>query len=189
VERREFLVGVAGLASGGCGSILHPERCGQPHGPHLDWKIVALDGLGLLLFFVPGVVAFVVDFCTGAIYLPAECCHPVYGPVPPPVYPPPPGSTPYYPSPPQASLVKPHLEGVAYAGDLNRIVLPREELVPQRIEEVVGQRLGRPISLRDDNVRLSPLERLDHYADQCRRHEKDVKFGFDLRSLFGRHAA
>jgi hypothetical protein len=31
-----------------------------------------LDGLGLLLFVVPGVIAFVVDFSTGAIYLPPE---------------------------------------------------------------------------------------------------------------------
>lgn len=54
----------------GCGTVLHPERRGQPAGP-LDWKIVALDGIGLLLFFVPGVIAFAVDFSTGAIYLPA----------------------------------------------------------------------------------------------------------------------
>ena len=32
--------------------------------------MVLLDGLGLLLFFIPGVVAFAVDFATGAIYLP-----------------------------------------------------------------------------------------------------------------------
>jgi hypothetical protein len=31
-----------------------------------------LDGLGLLLFFVPGVIAFAVDFGTGAIYLPPD---------------------------------------------------------------------------------------------------------------------
>jgi hypothetical protein len=30
----------------------------------------ALDGIGLLLFFIPGVIAFAVDFATGAIYLP-----------------------------------------------------------------------------------------------------------------------
>jgi hypothetical protein len=32
---------------------------------------VALDGVGLLLFLVPGVIAFAVDFATGAIYLPS----------------------------------------------------------------------------------------------------------------------
>lgn len=55
----------------GCGTLLHPERRGQRTGD-LDWKIVALDGLGLMLFFVPGVIAFAVDFATGAIFLPAD---------------------------------------------------------------------------------------------------------------------
>jgi hypothetical protein len=60
-----------GLAAAGCGTILHPERKGQPAGP-LDWSIVALDAVGLLFFFVPGVIAFAVDFNNGTIYLPPE---------------------------------------------------------------------------------------------------------------------
>jgi hypothetical protein len=52
-----------------CGTILYPERRGQPAG-RLDVGVIALDGLGLLLFLVPGVIAFAVDFATGAIYLP-----------------------------------------------------------------------------------------------------------------------
>src|SRR5262249_49153096 len=54
-----------------CGTLLYPERQGQPVG-RLDVGVVALDGVGLLLFLVPGVIAFVVDFSTGAIYLPPE---------------------------------------------------------------------------------------------------------------------
>lgn len=75
LSRREFLLscGVS-LAAAGCGTILHPERRGQPAG-RLDWGIVALDALGLLLFFIPGVIAFAVDFSNGTIYLPPE-----YGP-------------------------------------------------------------------------------------------------------------
>lgn len=57
-------------ASGGCGSILYPERIGQRSGP-LDWKVVALDGAGLMLFFIPGLIAFAVDFYNGTIFLPA----------------------------------------------------------------------------------------------------------------------
>jgi len=53
-----------------CGTLLYPERRGQPIG-RLDLGVVALDGVGLLLFFVPGVVAFAVDFATGAIFLPS----------------------------------------------------------------------------------------------------------------------
>ncbi len=56
----------------GCGTLLHPERRGQPSG-RIDPAIAVLDGVGLLLFFVPGVIAFAVDFATGAIYLPPPC--------------------------------------------------------------------------------------------------------------------
>jgi hypothetical protein len=54
-----------------CGTLLYPERRGQPAG-RLDVGVVALDGVGLVVFLVPGVVAFIVDFATGAIYLPPE---------------------------------------------------------------------------------------------------------------------
>jgi hypothetical protein len=78
LSRRDFVrITAAGSVSlvAGCGMILHPERRGQPPGGGLDWSIVALDGIGLLLFFIPGVIAFAVDFATGAIFLPP----PVYG--------------------------------------------------------------------------------------------------------------
>ncbi len=72
-SRRQFVRSlfllVSGTASAGCGTILYPERRGQPAGP-MDWGVVALDSLGLLLFFVPGVIAFAVDFNNGSIYLP-----------------------------------------------------------------------------------------------------------------------
>lgn len=52
-----------------CGTILYPERRGQPVGK-IDVGVAVLDGIGLLVFLVPGVIAFAVDFATGAIYLP-----------------------------------------------------------------------------------------------------------------------
>jgi hypothetical protein len=73
LSRRDFFqFAAAGSASlvAGCGMILHPERRNQPPGGGLDWSIVALDAIGLLLFFIPGLIAFAVDFTTGAIYLP-----------------------------------------------------------------------------------------------------------------------
>lgn len=54
----------------GCGYLLHPERRGQ-RGGNIDPGIAILDGVGLLLFIIPGVIAFAVDFTTGTIYYPA----------------------------------------------------------------------------------------------------------------------
>jgi hypothetical protein len=53
----------------GCGTILYPERKGQRAG-RIDVGVALLDGLGLLLFLIPGVIAFAVDFNNGTIYLP-----------------------------------------------------------------------------------------------------------------------
>ena len=54
-----------------CGTLLYPERRGQPAG-RLDVGVVVLDRLGLLVFLVPGIIAVAVDFSTGAIYLPPK---------------------------------------------------------------------------------------------------------------------
>ena len=54
----------------GCGTMLYPERRGQSAMERLDADIVILDAIGLFFFLVPGVIAFAVDFATGAIYLP-----------------------------------------------------------------------------------------------------------------------
>lgn len=57
------------LQLAGCGTVFYPERRGQKSG-ELDVKIVVADAIGLLFFIIPGVAAFVIDFATGAIYLP-----------------------------------------------------------------------------------------------------------------------
>ncbi|HBC55870.1 MAG TPA: polyribonucleotide nucleotidyltransferase [Gammaproteobacteria bacterium] len=53
----------------GCGTLLYPERRGQTTG-QIDWAVVGMDAVGVLFFLLPGMVAFGVDFYTGAIYLP-----------------------------------------------------------------------------------------------------------------------
>jgi len=53
----------------GCGTLLYPERRGQ-HSGRLDIGIMILDGVGLIFFIIPGLIAYGVDFTTGAIYLP-----------------------------------------------------------------------------------------------------------------------
>lgn len=53
-----------------CGTILYPERRGKSHSRRIDPKVAILNGCFAFFFLVPGLVAFIVDFATGAIYLP-----------------------------------------------------------------------------------------------------------------------
>lgn len=52
-----------------CGTIFYPERRGQIGG-RIDPAIAIMDAIGLLFYIIPGLLAFAVDFITGAIYLP-----------------------------------------------------------------------------------------------------------------------
>ena len=58
-----------------CGTLLYPERRGQTVDGideairRIDPAVAILDGIGLFFFVVPGLLAFAVDFYTGAIYL------------------------------------------------------------------------------------------------------------------------
>lgn len=54
----------------GCGTVIYPERRGQAAG-RIDPTVVIMDGIGLLFWVIPGLVAFAVDFATGAIYSPS----------------------------------------------------------------------------------------------------------------------
>jgi hypothetical protein len=54
-----------------CGTLFYPDRRGQIDG-RIDPAVAALDAVGLLFFIIPGLIAFGVDFATGAIYLPDE---------------------------------------------------------------------------------------------------------------------
>lgn len=53
----------------GCGTLFYPDRRGQIDG-RIDPAVAALNAVGLLIYLVPGIIAFAVDFATGAIYLP-----------------------------------------------------------------------------------------------------------------------
>ncbi len=216
MQRRQFVtyvlergvvvaLGGAACSASGCGAIMHPERCGQPHSNQIDWKIAALDGLGLLLFFVPGVVAFAVDFCTGAIFLPMCEAYPCYGaggPLPPGSVVVPPGSVvvpPQYPAmaaplpapPPEptpaAASAAPALrQPSGHELGLRRLAIPREQLQQERIERIVAQHVGRPVSLDDRHARVSALAQIERFEEQADRHRTDSDFGTSVRSFFER---
>lgn len=51
-----------------CGTLFWPDRRGQIEG-RIDPVVAALDAIGILFYVIPGLIAFGVDFATGAIYL------------------------------------------------------------------------------------------------------------------------
>jgi hypothetical protein len=135
---------IVGLAASGlavhlasCGTILHPERRGQPPG-RLDPGIVILDAVGLLLFFVPGVVAFAVDFATGAIYLPPEYV--------------------------EADL--PGYAPCLDASGRRVVRLSPEEITPERLEKIVQEHTGHSIRLQPGTYRVLPIENVDKLCDE-----------------------
>ena len=52
-----------------CGSIFYPDRRGQIEGK-IDPVIAGANAIGILFYVIPGLIAFAIDFATGAIYLP-----------------------------------------------------------------------------------------------------------------------
>ncbi|WPC04499.1 polyribonucleotide nucleotidyltransferase [Pseudomonas benzenivorans] len=52
-----------------CGTLFFPDRRGQIEGK-VDPVVVAMDAIGILFYVIPGLIAFGIDFATGAIYLP-----------------------------------------------------------------------------------------------------------------------
>ncbi|MDR5874090.1 hypothetical protein LPL18_007425 [Halomonas sp. CUBES01] len=65
------VIGASVIAISGCGTLFHPERKGQLSGD-IDPVVAVANGVGLLFFIVPGVIAYAVDFSNGTIYLPSR---------------------------------------------------------------------------------------------------------------------
>ncbi|MGI9472914.1 MAG: hypothetical protein ACR2NZ_15345 [Rubripirellula sp.] len=147
------------MMCGGCGTILHHERIHEPHSRDIDWKIAALDGLGLALFFVPGVVAFVVDFYTGAIYLP-------------------PRGTPGNPvASSKASAEGGDVSAATTFEDWERRSIEAEKIEPESLERLVSEYVGDRVSLQASNARVSELSGWGRYRQQLRTHLGDSTFG------------
>ncbi len=117
----------------GCGTILYPERRGQPSGP-LDWRIVGLNSIGLLFFFVPGVIAFAVDFINGTIYLPPYE-YEEYG---------------------QADQKNQEVK-------LTSVSIPADRISPDEISDVVSQHSGRKVILLPGEYETQPIKTIDEF--------------------------
>jgi len=148
LTRRKWISGnasvVLAVMLSGCGTLLYPERRGQPAG-RLDWKVVLLDGIGLIFFFIPGVIAFAVDFLNGTIYLPSESV-----PVQPPCLSGDAGSQPV-----SSSGAKPP--------QLRSIRVSRSQVTPRGIEKVIAEQAGKKISLEDDTCVTQEFHSIDEF--------------------------
>lgn len=165
MKRRHFMsvllsqsgVGAALVAATGCGTLMHPERRHQRHSNQIDWKIAACNGLGLLLFFVPGVIAFAVDFYTGAIYLPAGHGH-------------------------ADNSGSPANRLAVVRSGFYKISIPRDQLSLRAIEQAVSEHVGQSVVL-DEDARVSELAQIERFESQLSQHQSDYKFGFSLRNF------
>jgi hypothetical protein len=101
---------------------------------------VVLNAIGLLFFFIPGIIAFAVDFSTGAIYLPPE----------------PPASMPLAARP-------------VAAGPLEKIETGRPLPSREEVEQIVSAYVGRPVKLEKGRFATEPLKDIsDFWATQKR---------------------
>ena len=123
-----------GLSTISCGTLLHPERIGQRSTGRLDTSIVVLNSVGLLLFFIPGLIAFGVDFYNGTIYLPPDC-HTQGNSVP---------------SLSENETVRGQSPG---GQEWNTIRVNPKEMNARRIEAIVREQTGQPVTI--DPAQLS----------------------------------
>ncbi len=128
------LFGLLEITTVGCGTILYPARKGQPAG-QLDWGVVALDTVGLLFFFLPGVIAFAVDFNNGTIYLPSQ----------------------------GASRLEQASTKLTRKSLLTSVATSPQQLTPQVIEQSLARHTGRNIRLAPGTFRTKVLDRLDQF--------------------------
>lgn len=77
LRRRTLITGLAATSTTlltSCGSLIYPERrsarTDETMSKEIDFLILGLDAVGLIFFLIPGLVAFAIDFGTGAIFLP-----------------------------------------------------------------------------------------------------------------------
>lgn len=124
-----LLAGVLVFQLTACGTMIYPERRGQTSG-NIDPAIAVLDGIGLLFFIVPGLVAFAIDFATGAIYMPRG-----------------------QKSRKRVDQLRKKLDGrLEVDGDRLVLHLDPEQMTPEVIEAVVGAASGTAFHLDQDNI-------------------------------------
>ncbi|MEM1070844.1 MAG: hypothetical protein AAGI63_18205 [Planctomycetota bacterium] len=183
LERRGFLIQMGSsliVVSSGCGTVLHHERIGQPRSREIDWEVAALNGLGLALFFVPGVIAFAVDFYNGTIYLPEGAKYTASRRDPDAI-----AST--SATKKAVDTTRDLVVGAAEGSvaTLRQVFLGESEAQSREsIELALAQETDKDISLADDDIRISSLNGLDQFDDQYEKHRMDPEYGVSPTTFF-----
>lgn len=153
-SRRAFVVASSAFFAAtatGCGTLMHPERVGQTRRGNVDWTVVGLDAIGLCFFFIPGIIAFAVDFGNGAMFFPAGPEATATGPAPP-VQP---------ASPTQASI--------GTTQKLRSVQLPPGELTLWDLAQIASRETGKQVELEQGKYETEPLESIDDFWTVERR--------------------
>ena len=127
----------------GCGTLIYSERDGQPKGK-IDPTVAILDGIGLLFFVIPGLVAFAIDFHTNAIYLP-------------------PGEG--------ASNID---EGTSPEVAFRVVPLPAGELELGGLEALISKELGQSFRFGDPDLQASKFNSAKELIEQVARANADI---------------
>lgn len=154
LSRRAFVVASSALFAAtatGCGTLMYPDRVGQTRRGNVDWTVVGLDAIGLCFFFIPGIIAFAVDFGNGAIFFPAGPEATATGPAPPVQ----PAST------TQASARAPQ--------KLRTVQLPPGELTLRNLAQIASRETGKQVELEPGKYETEPLESIDDFWTVERR--------------------
>jgi hypothetical protein len=155
-SRRTFVVASSAFfaaAATGCGTLMHPERVGQTRRGNVDWTVVGLDAIGLCFFFLPGIIAFAVDFGNGAMFFPAESDAPATATGPPPQVQP-------------ASTTQAAAEAPP---ELRSVPLPPGKLTLADLAMIASRETGRRIELEQGTFETEPMESLDDFWTLERR--------------------
>ena len=56
----------------GCGTVLKYNQLEYDHTNSIDQTVLILDILGMFLATLPGLIGYIIDYNTGALFLPAD---------------------------------------------------------------------------------------------------------------------
>lgn len=165
MERRLFLKNALFMATVpvyctglGCGTIMYADRVGQPRSGPIDWKVAAMDGAGLIFFFVPGVIAFAVDYYNGTLFLPTSTAPEII----------------------TASID----QETSVTPQFHEVSMPKNAIYRRDIELAISQQQGHPVTIDDHAARIAPLTSLADFSREYKRFAENPESGISPRDVF-----